>query len=311
MSTGAPPSLGRFAWLSIAAAVATIALKMLAWRLTGSVGLLSDAMESLVNLVAAIMTLLMLNVAARPPDEDHAFGHGKAEYFASGAEGALILLAAAGIGWTAVGRLLSPQPIEQVGLGVAVSCAASLVNLLVSRVLMAAGRRYHSIALEADAHHLMTDVWTSAGVLAALGLVALTGWTILDPIIALAVAAQIVWTGVQLLRRSALGLLDTALAPAEQALVRAVLARHEGPEVRFHAVRTRMAGARRFVSMHVLVPGGWTVQRGHDLLEAIEAEVRGALPHATVFTHLEALEDPSSWQDEGLDRPGGEAAPSP
>jgi cation diffusion facilitator family transporter len=275
------------------------------------VGLLSDAMESLVNLVAAIMTLLMLNVAARPPDEDHAFGHGKAEYFASGAEGALILLAAAGIGWTAVGRLLSPQPLEQVGLGVVVSCAASLVNLLVSRILMAAGRRYHSIALEADAHHLMTDVWTSAGVLAAIGLVALTGWTILDPIIALAVAAQIVWTGIQLLRRSALGLLDTALAPAELALVKAVLSRHEGPEVRFHAVRTRMAGARRFVSMHVLVPGGWTVQRGHDLLEAIEAEVRGALPHATVFTHLEALEDPASWQDEGLDRPGGEAAPSP
>ncbi len=311
MSTGAPPSLGRFAWLSIAAAVATIALKAAAWRLTGSVGLLSDAMESLVNLVAAIMTLLMLNVAARPPDEDHAFGHGKAEYFASGAEGALILLAAAGIGWTAVGRLLSPQPLEQVGLGVVVSCAASLVNLLVSRVLMAAGRRYHSIALEADAHHLMTDVWTSAGVLAAIGLVAATGWTILDPLIALAVAAQIVWTGVQLLRRSALGLLDTALAPAEQALVRAVLARHEGPEVRFHAVRTRMAGARRFVSMHVLVPGGWTVQRGHDLLEAIEAEVRAALPHATVFTHLEALEDPASFQDEGLDRPGAGGAPSP
>jgi cation diffusion facilitator family transporter len=278
--------------------------------MTGSVGLLSDAMESLVNLVAAIMTLLMLNVAARPPDDEHAYGHGKAEYFASGAEGALILLAAVGIGWTAVGRLLAPQPIEQVGLGVLVSCAASLVNLGVSRVLMAAGRRHHSIALEADAHHLMTDVWTSAGVLIAIGLVALTGWNVLDPIIALMVALQIVWTGVQLLRRSALGLLDTALAASEQEAVRAVLARHEGPEVRFHAVRTRMAGARRFVSMHVLVPGGWTVQRGHDLLETIEAEVRGVLPHATVFTHLEALEDPVSWQDEGLDRGGpADAAP--
>jgi cation diffusion facilitator family transporter len=311
MNTGAPPALGRFAWLSIAAAVATIALKMTAWRLTGSVGLLSDALESLVNLVAAIMTLLMLNVAARPPDDEHAYGHGKAEYFASGAEGALILLAAAGIGWTAFGRLLSPQPIEQVGLGVLVSCAASLVNLGVSRVLMTAGRRYHSIALEADAHHLMTDVWTSAGVLFAIGLVAVTGWTILDPIIALVVAAQIVWTGIKLLRRSALGLLDTALAAPEQAAVRAVLARHEGPEVHFHAVRTRMAGARRFVSMHVLVPGGWTVQRGHDLLETIEAEVRGAIPHATVFTHLEALEDPASWQDEGLDRTGPGAAEPP
>ena len=301
-TTGAPPSLGRFAWLSIAAAVATIALKAVAWQLTGSVGLLSDALESLVNLVAAIMTLLMLGVAARPPDEDHAYGHGKAEYFASGAEGALILLAAVLIGWAAVGRLLAPQPLEAVGLGVVVSCVASLVNLAVSRVLMAAARRHHSIALEADAHHLMTDVWTSAGVLAAVGLVAATGWTILDPIIALLVAAQIVWTGVQLLRRSALGLLDTALAPEEQEAVRAALARHEGPEVRFHAVRTRMAGARRFVSMHVLVPGGWTVQRGHDLLEAIEAEVRAVLPHATVFTHLEAIEDPVSWHDEGLDR---------
>lgn len=306
-TSGAPPALGRFAWLSIAAAVTTIALKAAAWWLTGSVGLLSDAMESLVNLVAAIMTLLMLGVAARPPDEDHAYGHGKAEYFASGAEGALILLAAILIGWTAVGRLLAPQPLEKVGLGVVVSCAASLVNLAVSRVLMAAARRHHSIALEADAHHLMTDVWTSAGVLAAIGLVAATGWTILDPLIALAVAGQIVWTGVQLLRRSALGLLDTALAPEEQEAVRAALARHEGPEVRFHAVRTRMAGARRFVSMHVLVPGHWTVQRGHDLLEAIEAEVRAAVPHATVFTHLEALEDPVSWHDQGLDR----ASPSP
>lgn len=311
MNTGAPPALGRFAWLSIAAAVTTIALKMVAWRLTGSVGLLSDAMESLVNLVAAIMTLLMLNVAARPPDEDHAFGHGKAEYFASGAEGALILLAAAGIAWAAVGRLLSPQPLEQVGLGVVISVAASIVNLGVSRVLMAAGRRYHSIALEADAHHLMTDVWTSAGVLAAIGLVAVTGWNVLDPLIALAVAAQIVWTGVQLMRRSALGLLDTALPEAEQVTVRAVLARHERPDVRFHAVRTRLAGARRFVSMHVLVPGAWTVQRGHALLEVIEAEVRQSLPHATVFTHLEALEDPASWQDEGLDRTEPPAPPPP
>jgi cation diffusion facilitator family transporter len=302
MDSGAPPALGRFAWLSIAAAVTTIALKMTAWRLTGSVGLLSDAMESLVNLVAAIMTLLMLNVAARPPDEEHAYGHGKAEYFASGAEGALILLAAVGIGWAAVGRLLAPQPLEQVGFGAVVSTAASLVNLAVSRVLLAAGRRHHSIALEADAHHLMTDVWTSAGVLGAIGLVALTGWNVLDPIIAIGVALQIVSTGVQLMRRSALGLLDTALPEPEQAAVRQVLARHEGPEVRFHAVRTRLAGARRFVSMHVLVPGGWTVRRGHDLLEVIEGQVRQALPHATVFTHLEALEDPASWQDEGLDR---------
>jgi cation diffusion facilitator family transporter len=301
MSTAAP-SLGRFAWLSIGAAVATIALKTAAWWLTGSVGLLSDALESVVNLVAAVLTLGMLTVAARPPDDDHAYGHAKAEYFASGAEGALILLAAGSIAWTAVQRLLAPQPIEQVGLGLAVSVVASLVNLGVSRVLLAAGRRHHSIALEADAHHLLTDVWTSAGVVAAVGLVALTGWQVLDPLIAIVVAANIVWTGVQLMRRSAQGLLDAALAPDEQAALRAVLDRYEGPETRFHAVRTRQAASRRFASMHVLVPGDWTVRRGHDLLERLEAEIRAAIPNATVLTHLEALEDPAAWQDQGLDR---------
>ena len=309
MSTGSRSNLGRFAWLSIAAAVATITLKTVAWRLTGSVGLLSDALESLVNLVAAVLTLLMLGVAARPPDEDHAYGHSKAEYFASGMEGALILLAAVGIGWTAVERLLSPKPLEDVGWGVVVSVAASLVNLGVSRVLMTAGKRHHSIALEADARHLMTDVWTSAGVLIAVGLVWLTGWTLLDPIIALGVALQIVWTGVTLLRRSALGLLDTALAPEEQAALRAVLARHEGPQVQFHAVRTRQAAARRFVSMHLLVPGDWSVRRGHELSEAIEREIAAVIPNSTVTTHLEALEDPASFEDQELDRAGEPGAP--
>jgi cation diffusion facilitator family transporter len=303
-------NLARFAWLSIAAAVATIAMKTVAWRLTGSVGLLSDAMESVVNLVAAVMTLLMLSLAARPPDEDHAFGHTKAEYFASGAEGMLILVAAAGIAWAAVGRLLHPEPLEQVGWGLVVSCGASLVNLVVSRVLLRAGRKHHSIALEADAHHLLTDVWTSIGVLAAVGLVAVTGWLILDPVIALVVAAQIVWTGVSLLKRSALGLLDTALRAEEVAALKEVLARHEGPEVRFHALRTRQAASRRFVSMHVLVPGAWTVARGHALLEAIEQEIRSTIPVVTVFTHLEAIEDPAAWNDEGLDRkPPDPAAP--
>jgi cation diffusion facilitator family transporter len=302
MTTSSGPGLGRFAWLSIAAAVVTIALKMAAWRLTGSVGLLSDALESLVNLVAAIMTLMMLTVAARPPDEDHAYGHSKAEYFASGTEGALILLAAVAIGWTAVHRLLEPQPIEQAGLGVVVSTAASLVNLGVSRVLLRAGRRHHSIALEADARHLMTDVWTSAGVLLGIGLVAVTGWQRLDPVVAILVACQIVWTGVQLLRRSAMGLLDAALSPEDQEAVRGVLARHEGPAVKFHALRTRSAASRRFVSMHVLVPGDWTVRRGHELLEQIEQEIRAVVPNATVLTHLEALEDPASWQDQELDR---------
>ncbi len=302
------PSLARFAWLSIGAAVVTIVMKTVAWRLTGSVGLLSDAAESVVNLVAAITTLGMLTVAARPPDEDHAYGHDKAEYFASGVEGSLIIVAAVAIAWSAVNRFLHPAPLEQLGVGLVVSLGASLVNLGVSRVLFRAGKKHHSIALEADAHHLMTDVWTSAGVLAGIGVVALTGWEQLDPFVAIAVAVQITWSGVKLVRRSALGLLDTALPLDEQAAVQAVLKAHRGPEVQFHALRTRQAASRRFVSVHVLVPGDWTVSRGHALLERIEHEIRQAIPNATVLTHLEAIEDPTSYADEGLDRA---ATPAP
>lgn len=295
-------SLTRFAWLSISAAVVTIGLKTAAWRLTGSVGLLSDALESLVNLAAAVMTLLMLGLAARPADDEHAYGYTKAEYFASGVEGALILLAAVGIAWAAVPRLLAPAPLEEAGLGLAISAAASLVNLGVGRVMLAAGRRHGSIALEADGHHLMTDVWTSAGVIAGVGAVALTGWQRLDPIIALVVAANIVWTGVKIVRRSALGLLDRALDPAELAAVTRVLDAHAARGVQFHAVRTRQAGSRRFVTFHVLVPGGWSVSQGHDLVELIEAEVRAAVPNVNVLTHLEPVEDPASFEDVGLDR---------
>jgi cation diffusion facilitator family transporter len=246
-------------------------------------------------------------VAARPPDEEHAYGHDKAEYFASGVEGALILVASVAIVWSAVNRLLHPRAIEQVGIGLLVSTGASIVNLVVSRVLMRAGKKHHSIALEADAHHLMTDVWTSAGVLAGIGVVALTGWDRLDPIVAIAVALNITWTGVKLIRRSALGLLDTSLPPDEQAAVQRVLDAQRGPEVQFHALRTRQAASRRFVSVHVLVPGTWSVSRGHALLERIEHEIRQVVPNANVLTHLEAIEDPTSYADEGLDR----AAPSP
>jgi cation diffusion facilitator family transporter len=301
----------RFAWLSIAAAVVTIAMKTGAWWLTGSVGLLSDALESLVNLAAAVMTLAMLSIAHRPPDDEHAFGYGKAEYFASGAEGAFILLAAVGIAWAGVDRLLAPRAIEQPGFGLALSTGASLVNLGVSRVLLRAARRHHSIALEADAHHLMTDVWTSAGVLAGIGLVAVTGWERLDPVIALLVATNILWTGARILRRSAVGLLDVALAPAERDALQGVLDRHGVPPVQFHALRTRQAGARRFVAVHVLVPGHWTVSRGHALLERIEEDIRSVVPNATVLTHLEALEDPTSWEDIGLDRDPSSAARGP
>ncbi|TMB27557.1 MAG: cation transporter, partial [Deltaproteobacteria bacterium] len=281
---------------------ATIALKAIAYVMTGSVGLLSDALESLVNLVAAVLALLMLSVSARPPDEDHAYGHTKAEYFASGAEGVLILVAAVAIGWAAVLRLLEPRALEKVGLGLVVSTFASILNFLAARILLAAGRRYRSIALEADAQHLLTDVWTSAGVLVAVGAVSVTGWQRLDPIIALLVAVNIVRTGVSLVKRSAVALLDVAWAPPEQEVLRSILQKHERPEVKFHAIRTRQAGARRFVSLHVLVPGRWTVAQGHDLSERIESEIRSAVPHSTVETHIEPLEDPASWEDQDLDR---------
>lgn len=296
-------SLIRYAWLSIAAALATILLKGVAWQLTGSVGLLSDALESIVNLAGALMALAMLSIAARPADRGHAHGHGKAEYFSSGFEGLLILIAAASIAYAATRRLLHPRPIEAVGVGLAVSAAASLINFATARVLLVVGRKAGSITLEADARHLLTDVWTSAGVIAAVLLVGLTGWLWLDPVIALFVAANIVWTGYQLLRRSTSGLMDASLDPAQLAAIEAVLARYREQGLAFHAVRTRRAGARAFVSLHVLVPGAWSVQRGHDWLERIEADIRHAVPGANVTTHLEPREDPLSMADEGLDRP--------
>jgi cation diffusion facilitator family transporter len=297
--------LKRFAWLSIAAAVTTIGLKTLAFRLTGSVGLLSDALESFVNLAGGVVALAMLSVAARPADEDHAYGHTKAEYFSSGVEGTLIVLAAASIAFAAAGRLMDPQPLEQVGLGLAVSVAASLVNLAVALVILRAGRQHNSITLEANARHLLTDVWTSAGVLVGVGLVAVTGWLPLDPIVALLVAANIVWTGVRILRKSVLGLMDTALPANEVDAVRHAIDATLAPRVEYHALRTRQSGARRFVSLHVLVPGEWTVHAGHELLERVEDAIRRAVPNATVLTHLESLDDPRSWDDQTLDRTTG------
>jgi cation diffusion facilitator family transporter len=305
-------SLRRYAIISILAALATIGLKGGAYAITGSVGLLSDALESLVNLAAAIVALLALSAAARPEDEEHRYGHSKAEYFSSAFEGALILLAAAGIIYTSVGRLVAPRPIEQVALGIGISVVASLINLFVARILFRAGRRYHSITLEADAHHLMSDVWTSGGVIIGVSAAAMTGWQRLDPLIAILVALNIIRTGASILRRSLMGLLDTALPDDLQRKITEILARHAKKEgVRFHALRTRQAGAWRFVDFHVLVPGDWSVQRGHDLLEAIEEEVRGAVPNTSVFTHLEPIEDPASFADVRLERdrqaPGGSA----
>lgn len=305
MSPSDRASLKRYALISIAAALATIVLKGGAYWVTDSVGLLSDALESLVNLVAAGVALVALAVAARPADEDHAYGHTKAEYLSSGFEGALILVAALSIIVTAARRLLDPRPVEDVGVGLAISVVASIVNFAVARVLYRAAARHQSITLEADAYHLMTDVWTSVGVIVGVGLTAATGWERLDPIIAILVGANIIRIGIDLLRRSALGLIDTALPDSERREIAAILGRHTPSGVQFHALRTRQAGARRFISFHVLVPGDWTVKRGHDVLEQIEEEVRAAIPNSTVFTHLEPVEDPASFEDTRLERASG------
>lgn len=297
-----PPSLTRFAWLSIAAAIVTMLLKAGAWLLTGSVGLLSDALESLVNLAGALMALAMLSVAARPPDEDHAYGHSKAEYFSAGAEGALIVVAALSIAVAAVDRLMHPRPLEQVGLGLAVSVVAALVNLGVAVILLRAARAHRSATLQASAHHLMTDVWTTAGVLVGVAAVALSGWLVLDPLVALAVALNIVWTGVRILRDSVAGLMDAALPAGEQRVLHELLQGYAAEGIEYHALRTRRAGAYRFVTVHVLVPPDWTVQQGHDLLERIEADMRRALPPVSVLTHLEPLGDPAAMTDIELHR---------
>jgi cation diffusion facilitator family transporter len=266
------------------------------------VGLLSDALESLVNLGAALMALWMLRVAVQPADADHAYGHSKAEYFASGFEGMLVVLAAGSIAYAAIPRLLDPRPLEQAGPGLALSVAASVVNFVVARVLMGAGHRYRSIALTADAQHLMTDVWTSAGVVLGVGLVAVTGWHVLDPLVALAVAVNILFIGRRLLVDSVMGLMDAAWPAGEQAVLQQVLDEFRERGVQFHAIRTRRSAARRFASLHVLVPGAWTVQQGHDLLEEIEQRLGQRLASATLFTHLEPIEDPASYLDQELDR---------
>lgn len=296
-------SLTKFAWLSIGAAVATITLKTTAYYLTGSVGLLSDAVESFVNLAGAVMALLMLIIAARPADEDHVYGHSKAEYFASVTEGILILGAAIGIMYSAIQRLMDPRPIEQLGIGLAVSIVASVINFIVARILLNAGKQRQSISLEADAHHLMTDVWTSIGVIVGVAVAGYTGWYILDPLVAIAVALNIVWTGVQLVRRSISGLMDEVLPEDDLQKIETVMAKYRERGVNFHALRSRQAAARRFVSVHVLVPGEWTVHDAHHVAEDFENDIRAALGGViTVFTHLEPAEDELSMDDMYLDR---------
>ncbi|MFZ3393547.1 cation diffusion facilitator family transporter [Rhodococcus sp. 7Tela_A2] len=282
--------LMRFMLLSVAAALVTIAMKVIAAWLTGSVGLLSDALESGVNLVAAVVGLIALRVAAKPADYNHQFGHGKAEYLSAAVEGTMIFVAATAILWSSVDRLVHPQPVEQPGIGLALSTAASVVNLAVGLALIRAGRRHRSITLVADGNHLLTDVWTSVGVLAGVGLVVLTGWHVLDPVVAILVAVNILRIGYGLVKQSVIGMLDVVLPPEDVAAVDAVLERYrQGGSVVVLPPRTRQSGRQRFVYLTVRVPGDWTVRAGHDLLDRLEADLRDALPGTTVFTHLEPI----------------------
>ena len=295
--------LEKYAWLSIAAALATIGLKTLAWWLTESVGLLSDALESTVNLAAALLALSMLRLAASPPDKNHPHGFSKAEYLAAGIEGALIVLAAAGIIATAVPRLIEPRELQAPLAGLGLTVVASAINLACAILLIRVGRREHSITLEADGKHLMADVWTSGGVIVGVALVFATGWLRLDPLVALAVAVHVIWTGVALVRRSASGLLDAAISREDQEEISKLLAEYSRRyAISFHAIRTRQAGARRFITFHILVPDAWSVAQAHHLSEEIEARIRSLVPNATVLTHIEPISDPASYDDQELDR---------
>lgn len=295
-------SLTKFAWLSIFTAIVTISLKSLAYFLTGSVGLLSDALESLVNLVAATIALIMLKVAEQPPDEEHKYGHSKAEYFASIMEGLFIFIAAVAIILSAIDRIVHPKIIEQAFLGLGISIIASIINYVVAQKLLKVGKKHHSITLEADGHHLMTDVITSIGVIIAVFLVAITKWQILDPIVAILVAINIVFTGFKLIKRSVFGLLDTSISSEELNIIKNIFNKYEPKGLKFHGLRTRQSAQRRFVSFHVLTPGSWSIKKGHDILEVIEKQIRDSIENVTVSTHLEPVEDPRSLEDISIER---------
>lgn len=294
-------SLVRFAYLSVAAALVTMAIKGIAFLVTHSVGLLSDALESIVNLTAALVAVRVLNEIRKPPDKEHTYGHAKAEYFSSLFEGLLIGVAAISIAYAAIQRLLNPEEIQEISLGLTLALLASVLNLYVARLLIRRGREHNSIALEADGEHLMTDVWTSLGVLTGVGAVGITGWQVLDPVIAIILASKIGWTAVRLTQRSIQGLMDTSLPESQLQIITEILDQYRSKDVRFHALRTRQAGAHSFISVHVITPGKWSVREGHDLLESIEKDIQKAVPLASVFTHLEPLEDPRSWDDPKLE----------
>jgi cation diffusion facilitator family transporter len=296
----APARLQKLVLLSVLAAVLTIALKSLAYAVTGSVGLLSDAAESVINLLAALTAFASLWYSSQPVDPNHTYGHEKIEFFSSGLEGILILVAAVAIGWYAAKRLFRPEPLHSLDVGALIALAASVVNLVVAQVLLRVGRAAGSIVLEADGRHLMTDVWTSVGVVAGIGLVSLTGVEWLDPVIALLVACNIVWTAFDLVRRSFHGLMDHALPEAEQTAVRVAVEAQLGPDMDYHALRTRQAGSHRFVDFHLLVPGAMPVQAAHDVAQRVEQAVRAALPGSEVTIHIEPIEERASWEDSAL-----------
>lgn len=286
--------------LSILAALLTLGLKYAAYVLTGSVGMLSDALESIINLLASVTAFLSLIYAAKPVDADHTYGHEKIEFFSSGLEGMLIIVAAVGIAWCAVARLLTPRELEALELGMFVSALATVVNFAVGLLLLRVGKANDSIVLEADGQHLLTDVWTSVAVLVSLGLVRLSGIAAIDPLIALLVAGNIAWTGVDLVRRSFNGLMDHALSEAEQEQARAAIAAHLESGMDFHALRTRRAGHRRFADFHLLVPGALTVQAAHDVTERIEEALKKSLPGLEVTVHIEPIEEQSAYNDSAL-----------
>ncbi len=296
-------TLIRYMLLSVAAAITTIALKVTAASVTGSVGLLSDALESGVNLVAALVALWALQLAARPPDPVHQFGHGKAEYVSAAVEGGMVFVAATVIIWTSIRRLIDPAPIEQPGLGLAISTLASLINLAVGVALLRAGRRHRSLTLVADGKHLLTDVVTSAGVLVGVALVALFGWERLDPIVALLVGLNILLTGYGLLRRSVSGMLDAALPANDLAAIESVVDRYRREGIDFHALRTRESGRQRFVYIHVLVPDEWTVKHSHDVAERFKADLATVLPGVITFAHVEPRDDRASYGHDQLHPP--------
>lgn len=296
-----PPDLRKYAWLAIATAVVTVLLKGAAWAITGSVGLLSDAAESMVNLVAAIVALVSLTIAAKPADDNHHFGHSKAEYFSAALEGILVFVAAASIIYLGVERLLNPRPLESLGIGLAVSMVAAVLNGVVGRILIGVGKRHRSITLRADGQHLMTDLYTSVGVVVGLALAWLTGWNWMDPVIAILVGVNILVTGYRLMSESTAGLMDASLSPEDNARIQAILDAHtETGRIEFHAVRTRESGSRQFMEMHMLVPGDWTVQRGHDAMEDLVEKIVAQFPAMSVTGHLEPIADPRSYEDIAL-----------